>query len=159
MTQLFVTKPGQVVAVQDVGALPLTIFFDNWPGFPSIRAAITQLSFSRSGNYQFLHSLQDFIYVYIFGERIGEVSVGGLMFSEACQAIGGPSGPEQVSDFYDTFRISKYGKLLTLQVGLSGKLRVRGFLTASRMDIFDTQHQLGQFTLRLHTLPKETAPS
>lgn len=159
MATLFVTKPGQVVAFQDVGALPLTIFLEGWPGFPSIRAAITQISGQSAGSYQFLHTLKEFIYVYVFGERIGEMTIGGLLFSEACATPNAPSGIEQLAQYYNRYRISKYGNPLTIQIGLSGLTRVRGFLTGMRADITDAQHQLGQFVLRLHTLPPEAERS
>lgn len=155
MATLFVTRPGQVVAFQEVGSLPLSVFLENWPGFPQIRAIITQISYNSSGNFQFLHSLREFIYVYVFGERLGTCVIGGLAFSEACAVSGGLSGPEQLTQYYDQFRLSKYGQPLTAQIGLSGRFRVRGFLTNYRMDIFDTQNQIGQFSLQLNTLPRE----
>lgn len=157
MSTLFVTSPGQVVALQDVGTLPLTVFLENWPGFPAIRAAITHMSAQSGCNYQILHTLQDYIYIYSFGERIGDMMIGGLIFSEACQAIGGPSGLEQIAQYYDTYRLSKYGAPLTVQIGMTGQARVRGFLVGARTDITDAQHQLGQFSLVLKTLTPEAS--
>lgn len=155
MSTLFVTRPGQVVAVQNVGALPLTIFLEGWPGFPAIRAVITNISAHTQTNYQLLHTLREYIYVYVFGERIGDMAIGGLLFSEACVAPGAPSGIEQLSDYYNQYRLSNYGAPLTVQIGLSGLARVRGFLVGARTDLVDATHQLGQFSLILKTLTPE----
>jgi hypothetical protein len=155
MTTLFVTNPGQVVAMQNIGALPLTIFLENWDGFPAIRAAITNVSAQTAGNYQFLHTLKEYIYVYVFGERIGDMRIGGLLFSEACASPGAPSGIEQLSQYYNQYRLSKSGATLTIQIGTSGLARVRGFLVGARADLIDAQHQLGQFALHLKTLTPE----
>lgn len=154
MSMLFVTRPGQVVAFSEVGVLPLTIFLEGWPGYPSMRAAITQVSAQSMGNFQFLHTLKDFIYVYIFGERIGEMMISGVAFSESCQGAGN-SGPEQISQYYNQYRISKYGQLLSIQIGLSGASRVRGFLTGFQMAVVDAEHQLSQFSMRFNTFAPE----
>jgi len=154
MTMLFVTQPGQVVAFQEVGALPLTIFLEGWPGYPSIRAAITQVTGQSMGNFQFLHTLREFIYVYVFGERIGEMMISGVAFSDTCNG-GGMSGPEQIAAYYNQYRLSSYGQLVSIQIGLSGASRLRGFLTGFQMAAVDAEHQLTQFTLRFNTFTPE----
>jgi hypothetical protein len=157
MATLFVTHPGQVVALPGtIGILPLTIFLDNWPGFPAIRAIITNLTVQKAGNQQFLHTLQEYIYVYVFGERIGDMTIGGLIFSEACVLPGNaPSGFEQLMHYYDQYRLSRTGSTITVQVGTSGLAVFRGFLIGVRADITDPQHQLGQFALYLKILTPE----
>jgi len=154
MATLFVTSPGQVVAFKDVGTLPLSIFLENWPGFPAIRAAITAVSGATAGNYQFLHTLREFIYVYVFGERVGELSISGMAFSSAC-GTGGKSGVEQIADYYNKYRISSYGKLINVQIGISGSASLRGFLVDMQQNIMDTQHQLSQFKLTFKTFSPE----
>ena len=155
MATLFVTHPGQVVAFTEIGALPLTVFLEGWQSFPAFRAAITQISGQSMGSFQFLHTLKQFIYVYVFGERIGEMTIGGMLFSESCTGGGAQTGVEQIADYYNRFRIARYGTPLTIQIGTSGSARVRGFLTGMRIDVTDPQHQLGQFALRFNTLPPE----
>lgn len=43
-----------------------------------IPSIITSVSINAQNNYQFLHSLENLIYVYSFGERIGELTISGL---------------------------------------------------------------------------------
>ena len=41
---------------------------------------VTGFALEMGGNYQFLHTVSDFIYFYSFGDRIGELSVTGMAF-------------------------------------------------------------------------------
>lgn len=168
MTTLYVTHPGQVTAINgDVGKLPMTIMLDNWPGFPAIRAIMTHIGISASGNYQFLHTLKEYIYVYVFGERIGDVAISGLLFSESCTSSDGPadatapanvaqpSGIEQLCDFYNTNRIAVRGQPMRIIIGTSAMASFQAFLVAHKSEISDPQQQLGQFTLYFKNLTPE----
>lgn len=155
MTTLLVNSPGQVVAFQGDGLLPMAVFLDGWPGFPAINAILTQIGSQSSGIFQHMHTMQDFIHTYIFGENIGQVTLGGLAFSQSC--FGGASGLEQIAAYYGQYRISNYGRLLSLQIGISGAARVRGFLVGSQIQVVDVEHQLCQFSLQLNTFPPEAA--
>lgn len=153
MTTLFLSNPGQVVAFQNNGLLPMAIFMEGWDGYPSMSAIITQVSSQATGIYQHLHSMQDFIHTYIFGEGMGQMLIGGLAFSESC--FGGASGLEQIANYYNTYRISNSGRLLSIQIGITGAARLRGFLVGSQISIVDTDHQLCQFGLQISVLPPE----
>ena len=166
MTTLFVTHPGQVVALPgEIGKLPLSLFLDDWPGYPAIKAIVTHVGVQSSGNYQFLHSLKEYIYVYVFGERIGDIAISGLIFSEACETENGiadamapanaGSGFEQLASYYLTHRIAHRGAPLTFIVGLTGQATYQGFLVSQKLEIIDPQSQLGQFTMYLKTLTPE----
>jgi len=155
MAAVFVSSPGTVVAFQNVGALPLSLFLENWQGFPAMRAIVTHVGGTSTGNFQFLHTLQEYIYVYVFGERVGDLSISGLAFSAPCGQQGGMTGIEQVADYYNQYRISHYGGMLSVQIGLSGAANLRGFLVGMRTDLNDTNTQLGQFQLTLKTFSPE----
>ena len=155
MGAIFVTKPGQVVALTQTGTLPLTIFMEDWPGFPSINAIITQISGTTLANVQFLHSLKEYIYVYVFGERVGDLTITGLTFSDNCSGQRGTTGLEQLSQYYDQHRVSKTGKPIKIQIGLSGKVNLSAFLIGMKQDIVDPALQIGQFTLICKTFPPE----
>lgn len=153
MTTLFLSNPGQVVAFQNNGLLPMAVFMEGWPGYPQINAIITQVNSQSSGIYQHLHSMQDFIHTYIFGEGMGQLLIGGLAFSESC--YGGATGLEQIAAYYNNYRISNSGQLLTIQIGITGAARLRAFLVGSQVSIVDTDHQLCQFGLQLSVIPPE----
>ena len=155
MAAIFVSNPGEVVSYKNIGALPLSIFVENWPGYPSIRAIITGVSGSSSGNFNVTHTLQDFIYVYIFGERIGDLMISGLAFAGLGCGTSNQTGIEQIADFYNKYRISAYGKLLNIQIGLSGSSSLRGFLVGFQPDITNAESQVSQFGLTFKTFSPE----
>ena len=163
MTTLFVTHPGQVTVLPgDIGKLPLTLFLDDWPGFPAINAIVTHIGVQSSGNYQFLHTLKEYIYVYVFGERIGDIAISGLLFAENCSDVADATAPvnsgsgfEQLAAYYNSHRIAVRGAPITFMVGVSGSAIYQGFLVSQRLEIMDPQSQLGQFTMYLKTLTPE----
>jgi hypothetical protein len=160
MTTLFVTHPGQVTSVPgDIGRLPMQIFMTGWVGFPAIRAVMTHIGVQNSGNYQLLHTLKEFVYLYVFGERVGDIAISGLLFSEACgpDVDGGSqkSGFEQLCQYYSRFRVAVNPNPITILVGVSGLASFQGFLVGQKLEIMDPQQQLGQFTLFVKTLTPE----
>lgn len=115
---------------------------------PNTRAIITQAAINEKGNYQFLHALDETIYAYVFGDRIGELSVSGMCFSNTCE--GGASGMKQIIDAYRANRIAQRGE--PVQVSF-GEVDYRGFLVGMSLDVADAEKLLGQWTFRFQTFP------
>lgn len=154
MSTLFVTRRGQVVSFRDEafsGGMPLGLTMDNWDGFPTLQAILTKVNGQSVGNFQVMHTLKRFIYVYVFGERVGELSISGLAFSEVCNREKSQTGIEDVNDYYKANCISETGKLITVTIGLN--LLLRGFLVGFRHQAVDADQQLVQFDLSLLTIP------
>lgn len=121
-------------------------------GFNSI---ITSLSLELSGNYQFLHTLNDFIYVYSFGERIGVLNLNGVGFTKPCADKGAIM---DAYTYYKRNRISQSAKALEIVVEDSkAKGTFLGFLTGMRIDVTsDTAvGPLGYWSMRFELLPEE----
>jgi hypothetical protein len=60
---------------------------------------VTGFALEMGGNYQFLHTVSDFIYFYSFGDRVSELSITGMAFiRRACNtgAGGFVSAPNSV---------------------------------------------------------------
>jgi hypothetical protein len=116
---------------------------------------ITSLSLELSGNYQFLHTLNDFIYVYSFGDRIGVLNVSGVGFTNPC----GEKGAIMESyEYYKTERIAKSERAITITLEDSkAKGTFLGFLTGMRVDVTsDTAvGPLGYWSMRFELLPEE----
>lgn len=157
MGAFFAHKRGSVVKVtgqwqQAGGAMPFQIVMDslNLSGAtnPNTRAIITQSSIVEQGNFQFLHTLNETIYAYVFGDRIGELRVSGICFAYPCN--NNVSGMKQVIDNYRENRIAKKGG----PVGVSfGEMSYKGFLVGMNLDIVDAERNLGQWTLSFNTFP------
>lgn len=104
MPVLFSGNTGRVISLPDrvaVGAISMgslsgssglldlgsRAFSDFWEGRVSYdihRSIITRIGVSHAGNYQFLHTLGNSVYIYTFGDRMGQVTVHGLSFAKQC---------------------------------------------------------------------------
>lgn len=127
---------------------------------PGSDAILTQVAVAEQGNYQFLHTLGDTIYVYVFGDRIGEIRLSGLCFANACKTGSGalplasPSGGiNTVLRTYRNNKLSVRADPVQISIGPSVGDVYRGFLTGMSMEILDAEHQIGQWSFRFNTFP------
>ena len=156
MAAFFKHKRGSVVRVtaqytSPGGILPFKIIANDMdlnPTSPQTRAIITQGAIVENGNYQFLHTLNETIYAYVFGDRIGELRIGGIAFAHPCD--GQHSGMKQVIDNYRANRIAVKGG--PVQVSF-GEVDYKGFLVGMTIDVTDPEYNLGQWALRFNTFP------
>ena len=128
---------------------PTVPFRVNINGAQFQRAIITQAAVVQNDNYQFLHTLADTIYVYIFGTRIGELTVSGLAFAELCDT--GSDGPTEVFRWYRDNRISQRRE--EIQV-VFGDTPFDCFLTGMSAQITDAENILTQWTYRFSVFPE-----
>lgn len=121
------------------------------------RAIITQTGVVQNGNFQFLHTINDQIFVYVFGDRISELYVSGVSFgtyvgdtnSSGCAPY--QDGTRDVFPFYRNHRIAVRAEPILVRIGTRGVFR--SFLTGMKFDVLDPELQLGQFTFRFHSFP------
>jgi hypothetical protein len=122
----------------------------------AIRGISTGVEIEMAGNYQFLHTVNNFIYFYAFGDRVGTINVTGLGFVKACGSNKGEL--LQLYDYYIDKRAAANGKksaTLTISSGTGGTKTFRGFLTGMRMDIRATEAMgtVGYWTFRFEVVP------
>lgn len=156
MPSFFVQKPGTVVRVgnpQQSGVLPFSIRMESLDvgGVvnPGSRAIVTQAAIVQEGNYQFLHTLADTIYVYVFGDKIGELRVSGVAFASLCQGEG--TGMDQIIDNYDKNKLSRRGSPVLVSYGAQKVFRA--FLIGMSLEVTDPERILGQWAYRFKMFP------
>jgi hypothetical protein len=115
------------------------------------RAIITQAGVMQNGNFQFLHTIGETIYVYVFGDRIGELRVSGVAFMQMCRN-GGPAqtGMAQVLAEYQANKLSSLGRPVIVNFG---DTPFKGFLTGMNLEVADAENSLGQWSFRFNTFP------
>jgi len=115
MSAIFSMKAGQVGRIANAAqAVPFTIDFeDNRNG----TFIVTEIGVRQGVNAQFLHAFDDAVYIYVFGNRIGDLTIGGLAFIEACGSGGGGSGVEKVQQYYDANKASVRRKPVLVKMG------------------------------------------
>jgi hypothetical protein len=116
---------------------------------------ITRVGVSAAGNYQFLHTIGNDVYVYVFGDRMGQIVIHGLSFAQKCTGGGGsdsgPHGFEKLFEWYEKNRIAVRKAPVTVTIGIGKSFE--GFVTALSGDVQDTQHRTIQFQLTVSLLP------
>ena len=126
MTVIFSENRGVVTSLQDPTA-PATMLFklDNWEGYDKFHAIINGVTIATQGNFQFLHTLGGKIFVYVFGDRMGQINIEGMAFDIACDADG--LGIEQVMLYYSENRLANRPEPIKITIGPD--LTMRCYLT------------------------------
>lgn len=151
---VFEGSPGRVLAFQDP-AMPANIKplakVDPDLGFRSSRSIITRLTIAQQANFQFLHTLGGSIYIYVFGDRIGQITISGLSFGPDCDA-GNDSeyGVERMLQWYNQNKLSARKDPVVVQIG---RTPIRGFVTGVTTDIVDAKTWISQYNLSLKVIP------
>lgn len=155
MATIFPTAPGRVVRLRtNKTAVPFAFAMNPDVGFGTQKCIVTQAAIEQQGIYQFLHTFDDFIYVYTFGDRISELQISGVAFLGTCddKSPNSGSGIESILDYYQKNRIAVRNSNVR---ALFGRKAFTGFLTGSRVELSRPEMAMGQFFLRLHVIPAE----
>ena len=154
MPVVFSENTGRVVAINDgvaAGAISLaSVTGDTQISFNTHRTIITRLGVSAAGNYQFLHTIGNDVYVYVFGDRMGQIVVHGISFAQDCNSRT-DHGFERLLGWYEQNRIAVRKAPVTVTIGSNKAFK--GFLTALAGDVQDSLHRTIQFQLTISLLP------
>lgn len=150
---LFQSLKGRVVKLPDPAARCDVQLLSINPTitFKSQASIVTRFTMSQQVNAQFLHTMGAHVYVYVFGDRIGSVSLSGLSFSCTCDHEA--PGAELMYDWYKTNRVSKRRE--PIQVTIGSAIPIEGFVTGFTEDLVDPATNLVQWGVNLVTLPED----
>jgi len=149
---LFSKERGNVVALEDA-TMPATVLFhlEGWEGFDGFRAIVTSVAVASQGNFQFLHSLGGNIYVYVFGDRVGEAVISGLAFDRPCDNSDKMTGVEHVMQYYVDNRIAQRRTPLKLTIG--AQRAIVGYLVSFSAKVADPKDGIYEFSLSFMVPP------
>jgi len=155
MPTVFSPVSGAIVKIRSDNNKVFAVRFSNGGGGDiNFNIPMSGFALEQNGNYQFLHTLNDFIYVYSFGDRVSELVVSGLGFAtDSCNVVGS-SKPGALLDFYAENRLFKNGKL-SVTLGDSENATFYAFLTGMRLELQDAQTMIAQWSLRFNVVPKK----
>lgn len=118
------------------------------------RSIITRVTVSQRGNFQFLHTLGNDIYIYTFGDRIGSVTISGLAMASDCDASSDAQhGVEKILAWYSDNRLAQRKSPVLVTIG--AQTVIEGFVAGNDCDVVDPSIQLVQYNLSLITLPEK----
>jgi hypothetical protein len=118
---------------------------------------LTGFALDLSTNHQFLHSLDEFIYVFAFGDRVGELTLSGITFTGKKCPNTTSAAPGDLYSYYLQNRVSKTLKPTKITVA-GGQTTLLGFLTGMRMEIPSPALPIMQWVLRYHVIIDSRAP-
>lgn len=105
------------------------------------QAIVTNVSFGLSGNYQFLHTIDNFLYLYAFGDRISIISVSGLSAVTPCFNAR-KIEIQKTYSYYLQNRVAKKTEPLDIVLqgegGPSLQFKFKGYLTGATIDVKNT---------------------
>lgn len=121
-------------------------------------ALVTGVSVALSGNYQFLHTVNNFIYFYAFGDRISTLNISGMGFIKPCAGANNNNKKTQLQSIYDFYLTNRAAKSITrpLDIVLAGtgggtaNFKFVGYLTGMTIDIktVDSMGTVGFWNMR-----------
>lgn len=130
----------------------------------SLNLPITSFALEREGNFQFVHTMNDFIYFHIFGDRISQLQVSGMGFiAPTCNAAGSPVAGGQGSigllhTWYEKNRAAGLKRPVAVTLGNSSLCGAYwAFLTGMRLEIPRPDILVAQWALRFHVIPNQSA--
>lgn len=150
---VFPTCDGRVVRVPincaDESAVVAKITVDNAElGFP-----VTGFALEFEGNYQFLHTVNQFVYAYIFGDRIGLLTLSGMSF------LAPPCGPEaskskdaSLCSLFNKYKEKRLKKGKAIPINIHGCIATTGFLTGMRIELARPELPIVQYVMRFHVI-------
>ncbi len=149
------SQPGVVVALDDAGiqgsARIANFDAEAEIGLDFDRSIITGLTVSQEVNVQFLHTLGSYVYIYVFGDRMGAVSISGISFAANCDDdFTQAHGLELMIQWYRQFRASRRQDPIRVMVG---NTPIEGFVTGITNQVVDPQTGLVQWTINTRSLP------
>lgn len=156
--KIFTATQGTIMVVEPAGnqrRTPFALRVDNAELGPTVlRGIVTGVSLAQDTNVQFMHSLRDTIYINVFGNKIGQMSISGILFmGDVCPLgynVGGPI--DQAYNFYIQNNVVNRAKALPINLGT--KLTFKAFLLSFQCQVMDPQTSMGQFTMNLAVVPK-----
>ncbi len=155
MPILFQTRPGAVVKLDDPALQCTTQLFSMDPDitFDVQRSIVTRMTVSQQVNVQFLHTLGSLIYIYVFGDRMGQISLSGLSFNcGACNPFDTAMGAEKMLTWYNDNRASKRKKPVRVTIG---RTVLEGFVVGATEDVIDPSLNLVQWSVQMASLPQD----
>ena len=115
-------------------------------GFPQ-NIIVSAIGFSGQVNAQFMHTLKKNVYIYVFGDRVGSVTVDGYAFMNMCAGNGGGN----YSDIINYYRNNNLANLGTT-LSIAGCYGGRGYLTGYTTTFADPSKGLVGFRLQYTTV-------
>lgn len=157
MPTLWSSNFGKVTVMEDGGPAAI-IGVSSSPDitFESHKSIITSVGISEQCNAQFLHTIGDSVYVYTFGDRMGEVRLGGISFAANCDDSGAEveHGLVSIRKFFHANKVSKIRNPMHVLLSASGE-EIQAYLVAWTGQVVQSEHRVFEWSLQMAAVPTD----
>lgn len=121
---------------------------------------VTGFALEMGGNYQFLHTVSDFVYFYAFGDRISELNITGMAFiARSCGSGSVVLSRDGIFDVYDQYMerraTNPSKKMEAVRLTLGNIDTFWALVTGMRIEIPRADIPIAQWVMRLHVIPQK----
>ena len=156
MPVIFKGNPGRVLAIKDPAVesriRPL-VQPEPTIDIQGEKSIITNVVIAQQTNHQFLHTLGNDIFIYVFGDRVGQLSSQGFSFPETCEAgPGGEGGLELILNWYKRHKLSSQQEPVKIAIG---QITFTGFVQGINTEVAEPKTWLTRFVLNIAIIPEK----
>lgn len=128
--------------------------------FGSERALINSVGIQEAANFQFMQTLGSDVFVYVFGDRIGQVQIGGLAFAADCNPSSRATehGAAKVRRWFNQRKLSSRVEPVNILFGNATE-PLSGFVTGWSAKIADVPSNLISWTISMALIPERVNTS
>jgi hypothetical protein len=147
MSDLLACRRGTVITIEGCEGIPGTLSVD---GFEGKAAIIVAPAVNQKVNAQFQTSLKESVYVYVFGDQMGNIALSGLAFASRCE--DDENGIKELFEYYDEYRAAVRKEVVTVTIADKA---FSGFLISMDVRPQDPEHMISAFNLAIAVLPEK----
>lgn len=161
MGDLFNSKPGFVAVIAGPAVIPGRVKLS---GFDTKTALISGIRVDQKTNQQFQLSLDRSVWLYVFGDQVGNVEVEGLAFPGMCETFKKDGtvntertagGVDDILEFYRQNRVSSSPKPISILLGSNA---ISSYLIGLRTNAVSLDENPGglfyRYTFLLSSVPR-----
>jgi hypothetical protein len=149
MANLYNSKPGSLVKTTIASPTFMTI---DGLDLRSNKLVVTSFKLDRGQDVQHQKTLSSEIYTYAFGESIGRIQVGGLLFFGSCDGISAES-VTKINSFYSSNNL--YTKNGPTKVAIGSGNAFQCYLENLSIVADASPYNMGSFNLGFSVIPKK----
>lgn len=152
MIDILGSNPGYISVLESPGGNHTDFEMDGFDETVGFQAIVTRVDNAPRTSHQFRHSLDRWVYLYVFGDRTAEMVVSGLAFARSCFQDGQTyHGVEWVQYYYNTNKLSERADPVIITIGTDTAFEA--FLKSANWSLNDPDRGLAQFTFLLEAIP------
>lgn len=111
---------------------------------------LNAVGFGQMAGVQYMQTLKRSIYVYVFGERMGTVTVSGVVLWNPCEGSPG-AGLQNVLNYYRSYTVSQRSTPISVTIGATQA--IRGYLDGVQTTFQSAESGQIGFQFKISTLP------